>query len=92
VHAAGVHRAIEGAPYAHCRFGRYRLDRRRGSIRADNGIFVGTRVFQGSGTSDVYWYQECSYLFPSGITTRKVGGWLTQVEAENEACQLFLLD
>jgi hypothetical protein len=59
----------------------------------NRGIFVGSRVYQAPGsTGTTYWYRDCSYLFPSGVVARRVGGWDIQGDADNEACRLFLLD
>jgi hypothetical protein len=50
----------------------------------NRGIYVGSEVVQV-----VYYYKHCRYLFPSGITVVKKGGWDSREEAQNQFCRLF---
>lgn len=54
------------------------------------GIFIGSAVVQFTSAGGTYLGRECRYLFPSGVTTLRKGGWTTRQEAENEFCQLFM--
>ncbi len=58
----------------------------------DRGLHVGSSIvrFQGSG-GEQYWGRDCRYLFPSGITVVRKGGWNLREEAENEYCRMFRL-
>ena len=58
-----------------------------GAYALNRGLFIGSNIIRFDG--EKYLARECRYLFPSGVTRVRKGGWHKLEEAENEYCPLF---
>jgi hypothetical protein len=52
----------------------------------NRGIYIGSSVVQLQKKTGTYYYKYCRYLFQSGVTVTRRGGWDTEQEAANDAC------